>query len=248
MPKKALTALVVFGILILPAVALSLWAYTVFHQIILLVTAVVVGWVSYYLSDVIVDRDRLSREVFMQAYELKQAKEALGSCLATDSKTQFYNQKLLESRMDEECTRSRRYSRPLSFLLFEVDQFNEFEQANGIGTGAVIVQELGEFLREGTRSVDIIVRRGEKGFIAILPETAHEASRIVAERMRYSIEKNTFLLEGKPVKITVSGSFIGFDPATHRTKEDVIEMLERAMQHARKAGPNHIGTLVVEKA
>jgi hypothetical protein len=50
MPKKALTSLGIFSLLALPIVTLSFWAYTVLHQVIVLISVLALAWFAYYVS------------------------------------------------------------------------------------------------------------------------------------------------------------------------------------------------------
>ena len=131
-----------FLLLFFPIVVLSLFAYTVFHQIIVLLGILIDGWAAYYLSNLVGERERLSRDVFMQVYELKKVKEALDSCQASDEKTQVYNERLLGSRLAEECERSRRYQRPFSCLSVAVDSFSSVVQNYGTVRASVVVHEV----------------------------------------------------------------------------------------------------------
>lgn len=241
--RRLFIAVGLFILLFFPIVVLSLFAYTVFHQIIVLLSVFIDAWAAYYLSNLINERERLSRDVFMQVYELKKVKETLDSCQASDEKTQVYNERLLGSRLTEECERSRRYQRPFSCLLVAIDSFASVVQHYGAVRASVIVHEVAQFLKENTRSVDIIIRQGDERFVAILPETGVNQARIAAERIRYAIEKNTFRIETEAIKITVGIGIVCFDQAIHRTKDDVLNSLEKALQMANKSGANHIAAL-----
>ena len=97
----------------------------------------------------------------------------------------------------------------------------------------------GETLSSAT-SVDIIIRYGEGRFVVILPETSADSARIAAERIRYAVEKNAFRVGERPIKLTVSIGLIGFDPAIHRDKNDVLKMLDQTLVEGRKSGPNRV--------
>ena len=243
MLKKILIAVGFFCLFFSPVLILSFVAFTVFHQIILILSIAVLGWVAYYVSDLLSERDRLTREVFFHIYELKKAKETLQSCLATDTQTQAYNERLLDSRLTEECERARRYKRSVSILIVAMDSLAKLTKEYGTNLPEVIIQEVAEFLRENTRSVDIIIRKGEDRFVVILPETQLDPSRIVAERIRYAVDKKVFKIEGQAIKVTVSIGIIQFDSETHRDKEDVLRSLEETLGRARRVGPNQIAAL-----
>lgn len=239
-PKKLLYFFGLFFLLFSPVLALSFYAYTVFHQIILLLGALIAGWTALYLGQLFDDRERLSRDVFLQSYELRKVKETLESCQATGDQTDVYNERFLVSRLAEECERSRRYGRQFSTLLVAIDAFSQLAQRSGVVQASTIVQEVSRFLKESTRSVDIIIRSGEDRFVAILPETQLNQARIVAERIRYAVEKNMFKVEGRPVKVTVSIAIVAFDSTVHRNKEDVLNCLEKTFHEARRSGVNRV--------
>ena len=243
MTERIIRSVGVFILLFLPLLLLSFWAYTVFHQILVFLGVVITAGAAFYFYRITSERDRLNQEVFQQSYELKKSKEALEACLVTDAKTHVYNSRLLSSRLTEECDRARRYRRPLSCLLISVDSFTQISQTHGPLLSEVILQEIAQFLKANTRSVDIMIKSGEDRFVGILPETQLDQARIVAERIRYAIEKNTFRIEGKSEKITVSIGFVSFDPAIHRNKDDLMSTLEQALSFARKKGPNRISAL-----
>ena len=79
MAKKIARGIGIFLLFFLPPVLLSFLAYTVFHQAVLFVSALIALWVAFYGVKILAERDRLNREVFLQAYELKKAKETLDS-------------------------------------------------------------------------------------------------------------------------------------------------------------------------
>lgn len=241
--RRLLITAGLFLLLFFPIVVLSFFAYTVLHQIIVVIGIFIDAWAAYYLANLINERERLGRDVFMQSYELKKVKEALDSCQASDEKTQVYNERLLGARLAEECERSRRYQRPFSCLLVGVDSFQTVIQHYGAVRASVVVHEVAQFLKENTRSVDIIIRQGEDRFVAVLPETRVNQARIAAERIRYAIEKNTFRIETESIKVTVSIGIVCFDQQIHRTKEDVLNSLEKALETARKGGMNRVAAL-----
>ena len=244
--KRLLVTAIFFVVLFSPVVFLSFFAYTVLHQIILLAALIVTGGSAFYMGHLFNERVRLSHEVFRQAYELKKSNETMQSYSAVDTQTHVYQARLLDSRLTEECDRARRYHRPLSALLVNIDSFSVLTERHGGMIMGVIAQQVAQFLKENTRLVDIIIRRGEDSFIAILPETARNQARIVAERIRYAIEKNVFQIEGREIKVTVSIGVVSFDPTIYQSKDELLSALEKTLNEARKSGVSQIAVLAGE--
>ena len=240
MTKKIVCGVGVFALVFLPTLALSFLAYTVFHQNILLASVLIAIWAAFFLSKLTAEQERLNREVFLQAYELKKAKEALDSCLATETETPVYNRRLLDSKLTEECNRSRRYGRSLSCLLIAIDSLSELSQTYDSFFSGVVVQEVARFLKESIRSVDSLIRYGNERLVVILPETSLTQAGVVANRMRFAVEKKTFSINQQSLKLTLSAGVVSFDPAMHRGKEEIINILEEALLRANKTGPNQV--------
>lgn len=244
--KRFFNITLYFALFFGPIIAISFFARTPLHQSIFLISLIVSGAAAFYVSGIIHDRDRLGREVFLQNYELKKAKEALNASLVVDSETHIYNERLLGSRLCEECDRARRYRRPLSFLLVSIDSGHELIEHHGQIISEVLIQELCQFLRESMRGVDIIIRDGDERVVILLPETAITSASVAAERIRYAIEKKVFRIEGKEIKLTVCVGLLAFDASIHKRKEDVLTSLENALNKAKKIGPNKVATVTNE--
>ncbi len=241
--KRPLNAAILFLAFFSPLLLLSFFAHTPFHQSVFFAGMLIAAGAGYYISGLIAERDRLNREIFLQIYELRKAKESLNSCLVFDGKTNVYSERLLTSRITEECDRSRRYRRPLSFLLVSLDHFERLQKEYGLLCSEALAQELMQFIKESMRGVDVIIREGNSRVVAILPETAHDPARVAAERIRYAVEKKVFRIENKPVKLTISSGVVAFDPAIHRSKDDILRGLDLALKEANVLGPNHVGVL-----
>jgi len=238
MIKQTLRTIGIFAVLIFPVVALTFWAYTFLHQVVLFFGVLIAAWAAFHLSKMTVEEKRLNREVFQQASELKKAKEALDSCLATTAQAPVYTRRFLDSKLAEECNRARRYLRLLSCLLVSIDSFSTLSRDYGSVVSEALFHEVARFLRESVRSVDTLIRYKEDQLVVMLPETSLTQAGIAANRMRFAVGKNTFHINREPFKLTLSMSVVIFDPAIHRNQEDVLVALETLLVQARQSGPN----------
>lgn len=95
----------------------------------------------------------------------------------------------VELRCDEECGRTKRYDRSLTLLLIEP----------AAGTEPWEVQEkVGAWLKEELRATDLIGYSGNARFVVVMPETAIEGARVVASRLRLSVEGTDVGLASAP--------------------------------------------------
>ena len=196
MAKKSFRIIGIAALFFLPILGLSFLAYTVFHQFILLAGAVLAGWAAFYVDQLRTEHKRLNYEVFHQVFELKKAQEALQSCLATSAQTHAYNERLLSSKLTEECNRVKRYQRPLSCMMIAVDELPELSRYHGFDLPEKVMQEVARFLKESLRAVDSVIRHQEDRIVVILPETNPDQARIVVNRIHFAVEKSKVFWNG----------------------------------------------------
>ncbi len=156
----------------------------------------------------------------------------------TDGLTGLYDHKYLMLKIEEEVERSKRYLRPLSFLMIDVDNFKRYNDTFGHPAGDGVLVEVASMLKRFARKTDLAARYGGEEFAVILPETRKESALKVAEVIRKEIAGLEF--NGNQ-KITVSmglGFFEGAEPKF--VKEDLIRMADEALYRAKNNGKNRI--------
>lgn len=158
----------------------------------------------------------------------------------TDGLTGLYDHKYLMLKLEEDIERSKRYLRPLSLLMIDIDHFKKYNDAFGHPAGDRVLIELARVFRQFSRRVDTIARYGGEEFVMILPETKKEGAIVLAERLRKHVEKMKFG-EGENRDITISigvSFFDGFN--TEFTKGDFVDMVDEALYKAKSRGRNRV--------
>ena len=254
--RNLLTVVVVFLLPTLPVVTLFLLGFSVLQAGILLLYLLIAVWVAYYHFLLLKEReqgneerdqwdeerDRLNDKLSRQAQELKAIQEALEGIPVQESHPSVYGEQLLELRFTEEWDRAKRYQRPFSCLLVEIDALSETLKRNATVSPRAMSQEFGTFLKKNMRSVDIIIRQKENRYLVILPETGLTGARVAGERARYSVEKNLFRINETELRLTASIAVASFDPTIHLEKMDLLKSLDTTLTEARKNGPNRVVT------
>ncbi|MBE9487060.1 MAG: diguanylate cyclase [Chloroflexi bacterium] len=147
----------------------------------------------------------------------------------TDDLTGLYNHRYLQVAMEQEIRRSQRYGLQFSLLFLDLDRFKEINDQYGHLAGSSALQEVGELLRHCVRDVDTLFRFGGDEFSAILVETDGRTARIVAERIRRTIDEYVFLdAQGTPSRLTVTAGFATF-PTDAADKNVLLDLADRAM-------------------
>lgn len=176
--------------------------------------------------------------------KIKELRDKLKTLSTTDELTGLHNRSYLLERMEQEISRAKRYSTPLSLLLFDLDFFKVVNDIYGYEWGDVLLRSIADKLKQLIRKEDIITRYGDEEFIVVLPNTSEDNAFLFAERFRKDIEKMEFIPAGEEERhpITISGGIATF-PCLPDTEEDantIIRYAEHALYNAKKRGKNKI--------
>jgi len=147
----------------------------------------------------------------------------------TDDLTGLYNHRYMQVSMEQEIRRSQRYGLQFSLLFLDLDRFKEINDLHGHMAGSAALQEVGVLLQGCVRDVDTLFRFGGDEFAAMLVETDGRTARIVAERIRETIEEHVFLAEqGLDSQVTVTAGYATF-PTDAVEKDALLDLADRAM-------------------
>ena len=156
-----------------------------------------------------------------------------------DGLTGLWNRRYFDQRMIQEISEAKRYSRPLSLVLCDIDRFKRLNDQFGHPFGDFVLDRVAQKL-SGGRTSDIACRYGGEEFGLILPSTNIQHGHEVAERLRIEIE--SILWSNKP-DLVVTASFGICDTENvgeEATPEALLEMTDSALYKAKQAGRNRV--------
>ena len=159
----------------------------------------------------------------------------------TDELTRLYNHRYFLQQLSNEITRAKRYNRPLSLMMLDIDHFKDYNDTYGHLKGNEILKGLAGMLKEVSREVDIPARYGGEEFTIIMPETDRKRGRILAERLRKVIAAHPFQHREKQSqgRITVSVGLATY-PDNAATSFALIETADKALYEAKRGGRNRV--------
>ena len=156
----------------------------------------------------------------------------------TDVLTGLPNRRKLDADLARECEASRRYGRPLSLLMVDVDHFKAYNDAYGHQAGDVALQSLAGVLGRGLRGTDDAYRYGGEELALILRETPPDEAGALAERLRSAVERH-FAAAGEPRPVTISVGVAG-SPQHASTPSELIAAADQALYEAKRSGRNRV--------
>lgn len=115
---------------------------------------------------------------------LQQSEERYRQLSVTDGLTGLGNLRSCYENLEKEMSRSRRYQSPLSCLMFDVDNFKNYNDSWGHMEGDMALKSMAACITRNLRATDSAYRYGGEEFVILLPETPLEQATVLADRIR----------------------------------------------------------------
>ena len=179
-----------------------------------------------------------------QALELTRADNRRLEELATrDPLTGLLNRRALLERLSAEIDRCRRFDKPVSVLLLDLDHFKTINDGYGHLVGDDVLRQTAVLLDTAARTVDVVARYGGEEFVVILPETTPDGALIFAERLRERIGTYPFDVgDREPLHLTTSIGVASFPSPRVESTEDLFARADEALYRAKSSGRNQVRT------
>jgi len=155
-----------------------------------------------------------------------------------DGLTGLWNRAYFDRRIESEMNIARRYQRPLSIVLSDIDRFKNVNDTYGHLFGDVVLQGVSECLRAGARRSDVVTRYGGEEFALILIDTDLPAALAVAERLRASVEAQGYEAHGKQITTSASFGATCSNEGGEPTAQTLIDNADKALYGAKDGGRN----------
>jgi len=178
---------------------------------------------------------RLARFAELVAVAIANAEtwSTLAHQAATDPVTGLANHRAFHQRLRAEAERARRYKRPLSLVLFDLDHFKQINDTHGHQAGDEVLAETAHRIAAEAREGELVARIGGEEFAWLMPETGQEGAYAAADRARQAIQSEPFDVVGA---VTISAGVCSSDYATGA--EDLVRLADRALYWAKEGGRN----------
>jgi len=170
---------------------------------------------------------------------LKTASEYFEEMAIRDGLTLLYNHRQFYSRLEEEFSRAKRYSAPLSLVFFDLDGFKTVNDSWGHAQGDKVLKQVGEVIQTVARESDVAARYGGDEFAILLPSTTSEGAMELADRLRKIIGDQVFRgLDS--LQVTISVGLSTFEKDNVQSIDQFVHRADKAMYKAKALGKNQI--------
>ncbi|MEK6705487.1 MAG: diguanylate cyclase [Bdellovibrionota bacterium] len=157
-----------------------------------------------------------------------------------DDVTGLYNTRYLNFILDREIVQAQISKKAFAVLFIDADNFKTINDSHGHLVGTKILNELGNQLKKLVRDSDTVFRYGGDEFVAVLSPCDLATAKVVADRIRMSVEQGVFLAdEGLDLRFTVSIGVALF-PDHAGSKQAIIDAADQAMYNAKRTTKNSV--------
>lgn len=164
---------------------------------------------------------------------------AIYDLVARDGLTEIFNKRKFDEEIEKEFSRARRYGRPLSLIMVDVDHFKEVNDSHGHLAGDFILKQIAGRLSSCLRAEQIIARVGGEEFAILCPETDSSSATILAEKLRTRIAEAPCLFGETAISVTCSFGVAQFEAETQSAPQ-LLEAADRALYASKASGRNKV--------
>ncbi|MDH5545140.1 MAG: GGDEF domain-containing protein [Gammaproteobacteria bacterium] len=155
-----------------------------------------------------------------------------------DPLTGVNNRATFDETIIRETRLARRYHRPLSLIILDIDHFKLINDELGHSMGDCVIKSTAECTASCIRSTDILFRYGGEEFVIMLSNTSAEGASQLAERIRRAIERSKTGCGAESRSVTVS---LGVSTLSHdESEKEFFSRADAALLEAKRSGRNRV--------
>lgn len=165
--------------------------------------------------------------------------ETMEKMAIVDMLTGLYNRHHFYILAEREMERYKRYLKPFSVIMMDLDHFKLINDRYGHQAGDYVLQEMARIITTEMRKMDIIGRLGGEEFAILLPETGLDQAILAADRLRKRLDDTSFVTEDHAIHITASMG-VAEMTADIENIQMLLSRADRLLYQAKANGRNQV--------
>lgn len=164
---------------------------------------------------------------------------AIRGAMVTDGLTLAQTHAAFRERLDAEFRRARRYRRPLSLVLLDLDHFKSVNDTHGHLMGDEVLRAVTAVVRGRVRAEEAVGRLGGEEFGILLPETTLHGARVVAADLQQRIADAPVSRDAPSLRVTASFGVATLTPDC-ANPEALLARADQLLYAAKTSGRNRL--------
>ncbi len=173
--------------------------------------------------------------------ELAQANRKLQNLVDIDDLTGLYNMRSIYQRLEKALHDGQQQLSAVCVIMMDMDHFKRVNDDHDHLFGSFVLSRVGELIKKHIRKSDFAARYGGDEFLVALTNVNLETASTIAERLRETIAKTTFINGPDAIDLTVSLGYAITQPGdTRLDAKTLVRIADRALYEAKEQGRNRV--------
>lgn len=153
-----------------------------------------------------------------------------------DALTNTYNRKYYNLKISESLSLYERNQTPFTVLMYDIDDFKKINDSYGHLAGDDILTEMSQLIQSNIRKSDYLFRVGGEEFVIIFADTHLKQAKIVAEKIRKSVEESLENLKNETITISIGVTQV----QKSDNADDIYKRVDDLLYISKKNGKNMV--------
>jgi diguanylate cyclase (GGDEF)-like protein len=156
-----------------------------------------------------------------------------------DGLTGLYLKRYFLQRLDLEMERKKRYNDGFYILMLDLDYFKNVNDRYGHLMGDKVLANIARLILSTVRPGDLVGRYGGEEFIILMPTISREEVKIIANKIKNSVQNVIFKENGNKFNVTISIG-IGCNSKNIADINFIINTADKALYKAKNNGRDQV--------
>jgi two-component system, cell cycle response regulator len=173
--------------------------------------------------------------------KIKHAEDEFRRLAIRDVLTGLYDRRYLYLRLEEEMSRARRYSKPISCISIDIDGFSAVNDEYGMDAGNTLLQSVADELKLRKREIDVLARKENDEFVLVLYNTDLTGATILATRITDRLRQLELAFDpAYHINVSLGLCAMETSPEVPVHGQELLHQAELALKRAKSEGGGRI--------